>query len=1575
MRFRPVLHVAAMLAGLVLPAFGQQPTLPQADLRQATARVQAAVQAGQSASATTHAAVAARQSMLLEVLRNDPAQARAYALPAATRQALLAADPTVAPLLEYELTRTGELTESVADNWTDHTSTKRYTLHTATAELDLALPADVLATAPANHQVVTVHGLALAGVVAADRLTPATPDDAAACATPLRSNSDLHPDADLHPNAVPLACSPLGDQRVAVLIVKFPAATPAFPAGMDQAGYWNQVLFGAYPSVNTFWNEVSQGQTSASGDVYGPFTLNAMYDCTTTSAMQTAAITAAQGTVDFSQYNRVVIVFPTTNACTYGGLGNIGCVSATAAIAHQYSVVWLPIYSNYKPNFTSPQMWGGTSHELGHNLGLNHANTLDFNAISLGPLDFSTTNPGTVVGYGGGTGSGSNLAAVNTEYGDTFDVMGYPWTSGGPYNAVHRTRTLGWIPPADERDVTANGTFTLVPAENAAGLRALHVLRDAASASWLWVEYHQATSPYQSANLNAHLAKGDQETTGAQIHYETPLSSIAYTYLLDMTPVASTTAGNNNFYDGNLAPGTSWSDPYSLLTLTANSQTGASLGVTVSYDTPCATVALNASTIPAAGGAGTLTITAPSGCSWNVSSNALWISFTGATGGSGSAAIPFTASANTTTAQRNTYLTAQRQSVALVQPGTQLTLVGIAPNQGSSLAGAAAPFTVTLADAAGLSDFSQLNLNYSGFATQDCQIAVVYNNGNPYLYLYQYNSRTYTSGVVMGSGTTLSSPSCTLSAAASSYKVSGTSVSLTLGLTFPAAFLGEHNITGYAYGQATQTAGLPLGVWTVSAQAPALTGTATQLRLNPNTYAQGATALLAASVTPAGVTGSLTFFDQTSGSVSLGTVPLDANGNASLAPGSLALGAHSIVAIYNGDANFSGSQSAAGTLTITPNATTATTLDGASTVVYGLPYSVSSSVTPAAASGAVAFFNQANNTALASATLSGGYAAATIHFPGAGPYTLQARYPGDNVYSASNSPPLSLTVTQANSTTRLTASPQPVAYGSPLTLTALVVSPAGTGTVTFLEGGTTLGQANVVNGSLGNATLTLSTLSAGIHSIGAVYSGDANVIGSSSSPLSVTVNPASTSVRLVVSATTVTVGTNLTVTATVLPATASGVVSFYDGVPNSSAQTLLGTGTLSGGVATFSTSTLALGGHSLSAAYAGDANTIGAGSGYVLVTVSTLPSTTTVLVSSATTLVPSAGITLTAHVNPGAGTTSPGGNVTFSDGGKVLGTVALNAATAVYTASGFNAGVHQLTAAYAGSSGAFTGSTSNAVPVIVAQLPTSFAVNASAQTVFAGGAVTLTAAPGTYGAGTAGAGTSANVQTAGTMTFTDGTTTLGTVALGTVALANGGTASFTATNLAVGTHSFGAVYSGSVDLTGATGSTFAVAVQDFALSLPTGSATLNPGTGESFPMTIVPGATGFTSAVALTCNGAPAQATCTIAPAAITPGSSPATATLTLTTTARPTPTAGWLLLGLAPGLLALRRRQRARLAAMLAVGAAFAVLMLASGCGQGNFGLGAGGTRAGTYSLTISGTATGATTLTHATVVSLKVN
>lgn len=123
---------------------------------------------------------------------------------------------------------------------------------------------------------------------------------------------------------------------------------------------------------------------------------------------------------------------------------------------------------------------------------------------------------------------------------------------------------------------------------------------------------------------------------------------------------------------------------------------------------------------------------------------------------------------------------------------------------------------------------------------------------------------------------------------------------------------------------------------------------------------------------------------------------------------------------------------------------------------------------------------------------------------GAGAVTVTATQAGD----ASHSPVTStktFTVGQAASTATVVSSSNVLVAGSPVTITVQVASTAGTptGTATFLNGDTVLGQAAV--NSNGVATLNLSNLPTGNLKITASYSGDGNFLGTLSPALGVAV--------------------------------------------------------------------------------------------------------------------------------------------------------------------------------------------------------------------------------------------------------------------------------------------------------------------------------------------------------------------------------------------------------------------------------------------------------------------------------------
>jgi hypothetical protein len=102
---------------------------------------------------------------------------------------------------------------------------------------------------------------------------------------------------------------------------------------------------------------------------------------------------------------------------------------------------------------------------------------------------------------------------------------------------------------------------------------------------------------------------------------------------------------------------------------------------------------------------------------------------------------------------------------------------------------------------------------------------------------------------------------------------------------------------------------------------------------------------------------------------------------------------------------------------------------------------------------------------------------------------------------STSSPATSHVVAQAQTTTALTAAPNPVPGGTQVTLTATVsaTAPASgppngasyTGTVDFYDGATLIAAGVSVSAS-GVATATTSFQLAGMHAVHAVYSGDAN---------------------------------------------------------------------------------------------------------------------------------------------------------------------------------------------------------------------------------------------------------------------------------------------------------------------------------------------------------------------------------------------------------------------------------------------------------------------------------------------------
>jgi Bacterial Ig-like domain (group 3) len=380
----------------------------------------------------------------------------------------------------------------------------------------------------------------------------------------------------------------------------------------------------------------------------------------------------------------------------------------------------------------------------------------------------------------------------------------------------------------------------------------------------------------------------------------------------------------------------------------------------------------------------------------------------------------------------------------------------------------------------------------------------------------------------------------------------------------------EYQATTQATGWNTR-----IGAFKFPSCGQALISTATSVgsSLNPSVYGNSVT--FTATVTPSsGPAGSVTFRD---GSTVLGTQPLS-GGHASYQTSSLAAGTHSITAVYGGDSFYASSTSPALSQSVS-QASTSTSISGPASSTYGQQVTLSAAVTPPTATGSVQFFDGA--ASLGTSPLSSGAASLSTSALGTGGHSITAKYLGAANYLSSTSGGLSLTVSKAATSTTLTSSPNPSGLSQSVTFTATVNPTTATGTVTFSVDGTT--QAPVTLSS-GQAKYITSSLAAGTHNVSAQYGGDSNYSGSTSSTVVQTVsNTIATTTSLASSKNPSTFGTSVTFTATVSPSAATGNVQFLDG------STLLGQSALSGGKATFSTSTLSLGNHSITAKYLGDA--------------------------------------------------------------------------------------------------------------------------------------------------------------------------------------------------------------------------------------------------------------------------------------------------------------------------------------------------------------------------------------------------
>jgi hypothetical protein len=223
------------------------------------------------------------------------------------------------------------------------------------------------------------------------------------------------------------------------------------------------------------------------------------------------------------------------------------------------------------------------------------------------------------------------------------------------------------------------------------------------------------------------------------------------------------------------------------------------------------------------------------------------------------------------------------------------------------------------------------------------------------------------------------------------------------------------------------------------------------------------------------------------------------------------------------------------------------------------------------------------------------------------------------------------------STTALQASPATATPGAAITLTASIFGTNPTGSVSFAANGSALGTGVLANGT---ATLATSFANAGSYTVTAAYEGDTNNTASTSSPVSITITPATSATSLQATPSAGNVNGQIALKATVSGDNPAGSVSFSAG------STSLGTVTLTNGVATLQTSFAAAGSYATTATYQGDQNNAASTSTAVTIVIAA-PDFTVTSTPTSGTVPPGQTATFTFTVTPAGGYT---GTVKFSCG-------------------------------------------------------------------------------------------------------------------------------------------------------------------------------------------------------------------------------------------------------------------------------------------------------------------------------------
>ena len=420
------------------------------------------------------------------------------------------------------------------------------------------------------------------------------------------------------------------------------------------------------------------------------------------------------------------------------------------------------------------------------------------------------------------------------------------------------------------------------------------------------------------------------------------------------------------------------------------------------------------------------------------------------------------------------------------------------------------------------------------------------------------------------------------------------------------------------------------------------------------------------------------------------------NGTASTMVSGLNAGSHTVSAAYTSTNGYAASTSSTATLVVGQAPSAVALAASPNPAAQGKPETLTATVTGAGApTGTVLFLSGA--TTLCSSPLNGAGITTCAFTPSAsGALALSAQYQGDANHVASSA---SLTLNVYDAAISVQFASTQLVYPGATNITACVAGATKatpTGALQIDDGSTRL--TTLTLGGNGCAYWYISPgLSAGTHSITAVYSGDKNNPAGASAPTVLTVSPVPVKMSVSCWNASFPYGGNYQCTVNVSSNAGSAqgdiTYSYNGGAPAAVA--------LSGGNAEFTITQPAVGSQSVVIGYAQQTNYAAAAPQTESFTVTPAPVNVSLTPSTYYTTVGTR-VTFSASVASwSAGPPSNNGAVSFYDGSTLLATVPVNGTgQASYATSTLPAGRQTITATYAGGANYASGSASATITLV-----------------------------------------------------------------------------------------------------------------------------------------------------------------------------------------------------------------------------------------------------------------------------------